>query len=268
MKLEDGKKLKVFQTLLELQENQMFHLRFGPLDLYLTKNDIELVIRWSTSNNWLDSSFHYDLPYEGLMPENLLTTQRVAFSRKISNLRVIPCLGEKPFVAHPFDRLDLLPGEKTKVFMSTPMSVQIIDTGEGEVLAEIPVFQRPLTWFGENTIRGEVCFFTNINAALSEEDLPFRPHRAMTHLHISNRSNAVIPIERLKIPVQFLSLFQKENGRFVTSSIDMDCDNKGRVRKLEVRRPRTNVKSLTAIAPPRKRESRLLLPKTVSELMR
>jgi len=248
---QDSEKLKVFQTLLTMPAHEIFYLRFGPLSLYLSKSETELTIKWYTSNDWLDSSFNYDWPFEGVLPESLLTTHRVAFSKEIPSIQVIPCLGEKAFVAKPFHRLDLLPGQKMKVFMSTPMSLEILDAEKGESLAEIPVFNRPLTWFGENTIRGEVCFFTNIHAALREEDMPFRPHRAMTHLNITNRSSERFPIKRLKIPVNYLSLFQRANGRFITSSIDIDLEEGGHLKNVQVRPPRSNIKNLTPMARPR-----------------
>lgn len=251
MSTEDSEKLKVFQTLLEMPSHQVFYLRFGPLSLYLAKSETELTIKWSTSNDWMDTSFSYDWPFTGILPETLLTTHRVAFSREIQSIQLTPCLGERAFVAQPFDRLDLMPGQKMKVFMSTPMSLEILDAVEGESLAEIPVFRRPLTWFGESTIKGELCFFTNIHAALREEDMPFRPHRAMTHVNITNRSSERFPIQRLKIPVHYLSLFQRANGRFITSSIDIDLESGGKIRSVQIRPPRTNIKNLTSVAAPR-----------------
>jgi|GEM_PF-727825 len=266
--IEDAKQLKVFQEPLSLRQGRVFHLRFGPLDLFLEKTDIELILRFTSSHDWLDTSFHYEHPFSGVLPEKLLKTQRVAFSRQIEQLKVIPCLGERSFVARPLTRLSILPGESAKMFLTTPMSVQVLDWESSEVLSEVPVMKRTKTWFGADTTRGEVCFFTNINAALKEENLSFCPHRAMTHVHIVNRSKRPIPLDRLKIPVPYLRLFQKEDGRFITSSMDIECDTKGEIRNLKIRPPRAQDSTLTMISKPRLKEVPSFFSRPISELLR
>ena len=261
MNTEKASALKSFREALNIQAGELFHLRFGPLELYIEKNEQELQIKWSSSNDWLDSAFHYEYPFKGHLPENLLQHKRFAYSSPLEKIKVTPCLGEKPFVARPQTPLMILPGHNAKIFLSTPMSLRI--AGD-RVFDEIPVMERSQTWFGESVTRGELCFFTNIYAALREEDLPFRPHRAMTHVNIQNRSQNPIPVDRLKIPVPAFSLFQRDSGRFVTSSLDVRCDSKGVVRDLKIRPP-SGLSSLVPIAEPRQKVSTI---KTIQELMR
>ena len=261
MNEELAQALKKLQNPIALKEGELFHLRFGPLELYVEKNEKEIQFKWTSSNDWLDSSFHFEYPFKGHLPENLLQHKRFAYSKDFATIQVVPCLGEKPFVARPQTTLMVLPGHKAKIFLSTPMSVRIL--GE-EVIEEIPVFERSQTWFGDSPTHGELCFFTNIYAALREEDLPFRPHRAMTHVNIENRSNKAIPVDRLKIPVPALALFQRDSGRYVTSSLDVRCDSKGIVRDLRIRPP-SGLSSLLPIAKPRTKVSTI---RSISELMR
>ena len=266
MKRHEAHELKVFQTTLDLQEAQSFHLRFGPLDLYIEKIATEFRVRWMTSNDWMDSSFHYRLPFTGMLPRNLLTEKRFAFSKDCPRLKVAPILGEKPFVVKPDTTFMILPGEKAKIFLSTPMNVALRDADSLRLIDEIPVLDRIKTWFGETPTRGQLCFFTRIHAALIEENLPFRPHRALTHLYIENSSNHPIPIEKLKLPVNHLNLYQEERGLFVTSSLSLRIGHRGRLRDLEIHPPRTSGDLVTIQAP------RETVPKTLftsaTELMR
>ena len=267
MNRKEAEALKVFREELDMAKGNIFHLRYGPLDLYIEKMSNEIRIRWMTSNDWMDSSFHYQFPFQGVFPENMLSEKRFAYSGEKPKLMVLPCLGEKAFVARPDNTFMVLPGEKAKVYLSTPVNVRLTDLDGNRVIDEIPVIHRTQTWFGDSPTYGQLCFFTNIKAALNEEHLPFRPHRAMTHVIVENRSKKPIPIERLKIPVNYLTLYQDDRGLFVTSSLSVKCDEKGKVRDVKIIPPENNHKELYKIHEPREVMSRLLF-QTVTELMR
>lgn len=267
MKRDDAHELKVFQTDLKMKDGENFHLRFGPLDLYIEKISSEIRVRWMTSNDWMDSSFHYQFPFTGMHPSNLLKEKRFAYSEKTPILRVTPCLGEMPFVVKPDTTFMVLPGEKAKVFLSTPMNVRLLVGKEQQVIDEVPVLHRVKTWFGESPTKGQLCFFTRIHAALLEENLPFRPHRALTHLYVENSSKKPIPIEKLKIPVNYLNLYQDDRGLFVTSSLSVRIDLQENLKDLKIFPPEYQEGSLAVIQSPRE-----VLPKKLftspTEIMR
>ncbi len=248
MKRDEAHELKVFQTNLQMQDGESFHLRFGPLDLYIEKIASEIRLRWMTSNDWLDSSFHHQFPFTGMYPTNLLKEKRFAYSEKAPLLKVVPCLGEMPFVVKPDTTFMVLPGEKAKIYLSTPMNIRLLDGESRQVIDEVPVLHRVKTWFGESPTKGQLCFFTRIHAALLEENLPFRPHRALTHLYIENSSNKPIPIEKIKIPVNFLTLYQEERGLFVTSSLSVRIDPNENLKDLKIFSPEGD---LTVMGEPR-----------------
>lgn len=267
MKRQEAEELKVFRTDLEMKEGELFHLRYGPLDLYIENSPNEIRVRSMTSNDWMDSSFHYQFPFEGMFPENLLKEKRFAYQERSPALKVLPCLGEKPFVVKPDKTFMVLPGERAKIYLSTPMSVRLSDLKTGQVIDEIPVLNRVKTWFGDSPTDGELCFFTRIHAALIEENLPFRPHRALTHLFIENSSKEPIPIKKLKIPVNYLTLYQDNRGLFVTSSLSVKSDMKGQLKDLRIFAPITDDGELYKIQEPREQIPKMIF-KSVTELMR
>lgn len=233
MNRQEAEQLKVFRTTLEMSEGQVFHLRFGPLDLYIQKNHNEISLRWMTTNDWMDNSFHYQFPFESIIPLNLLQEKRYASHATHPIFKVVPYLAELPFVVKPDTPFMILPGEKAKIFLSTPMNIRLVDLERDQTIDEVPVLKRVKTWFGDSHLDGELCFFTKIRAALTEDHLPFRPHRAQTHLYIENSSKEPIPIEKLKIPVPILDLYQDERGQFVTSSLSLKSDARGRLKDLK-----------------------------------
>lgn len=267
MKRQEAEKLKVFQTQLNMQDGQSFHLRFGPLDLYIEQITTELRVRSMTSNDWMDSSFHYQFPFTGMFPRNLLSEKRFAYSSKAPSLRVSPCLGEKPFVVKPDTTFMILPGERAKIYLSTPMNVRLYDVDSSQVIDEIPVLDRVQTWFGETPTSGQLCFFTRIHAALIEENLPFRPHRAMTQLFIENSTDQPLPIERLKIPVNYLTLYQESRGLFVSSSLSIRIDRNENLKDLKIFPPTDSNAALVTIQEPRDNIPKALF-KSTTEIMR
>lgn len=265
MKRDEAAELKVFQTDLKMSDGENFHLRFGPLDFYLEKMETEIRLQWMTSNDWMDSSFHYQYPFTGMSPGNLLKEKRFAISNPHSHLRVTPCLGEKAFVVKPNTTFMILPGEVAKIYLSTPMNLRLSDLESGATIDEIPVLHRVKTWFGESPTKGQLCFFTRIHAALIEENLPFRPHRALTHLYIQNSSKEPIPIGKLKIPVNYLMLYQDDRGLFTTSSLSVRIDNNGVLKDLKIFAPTDS--GLSVIHSPREKVPKSLF-KSTTEIMR
>lgn len=267
MKRQDADELKVFQTPLVLDVGQVFHLRFGPLDFYVEKINSEVRVQWMTSNDWMDSSFHYELPFTGQMPTNLLTEKRFAYSHKAPELKVAPSLGELPFVVKPNTTFMILPGEKAKIYLSTPMSLRLHNLQSNQVIDEFPILHRVKTWFGESPTAGQLCFFTRIHAALFEENLPFRPHRALTHLYIENATKKPIPIGKLKIPVNYLTLYQDSRGLFVSSSLSIKISSDGQIKNLKIFAPDNEGEKLYVVQQPREKISPRIF-KSITEIMR
>ncbi|MEM7645921.1 MAG: DUF432 domain-containing protein [Pseudomonadota bacterium] len=265
MRRDEAKELKVFREDLKMEEDQTFYLRFGPLDLYIENSHNEIRLRWMTSNDWMDSSFRHEFPFEGKFPQNLLTEKRFAFSNQRPVIKISPCLGERAFVVKPDKTFMVLPGESAKIFMSTPMNLRLHDVLADRVIDEVPVLNRVKTWFGESPTDGELCFFTRIHAALIEENLPFRPHRALTQLIVENSSKRPLPIKQLKIPVNYLRLFQNEKGVFVTSSLSFRLTDGDQLKDLQILPPSDE-------KPHPVHEPREMIPKmffkSVTEIMR
>lgn len=267
VKRQEAEELKVFRTELKMEQGQLFHLRYGPLDLYIENSPNEIRVRSMTSNDWMDSSFHYQFPFEGMFPDNLLTEKRFAYLEKSPALKILPCLGELPFVVKPNSTFMILPGEKAKIYLSTPVNIRLSDVHTNQVITEIPVLGRVKTWFGDSPTNGQLCFFTRIHAALIEENLPFRPHRALTHLYVENKSKEPIPIKKLKIPVNYLTLYQDDRGLFVTSSLSVKSDVNGQLKDLKIFPPNENSGELFKVQEPRDQIPKMIF-KSTTEIMR
>jgi hypothetical protein len=231
----DSQELKVFRSPFFLEEGQILSLRFGPLDLYIGHFFQEWRVSWYSTNDYLDNSFRLELPFNGSVPEILNSQVRYTYSRPCNSfIKVTPVLGDLPFVAKPTKPLMVLPGETVKIFMSIPLFLRIEIEQPYALVQEIPVILSPRTWFGETTIIGTVCYATRIKAVLDKKELVHRPYRATSQLIIENRGEDSLHVERLKVPAPHLSLYQTEDGLFVTNVIHYIRDSSGSIKTVDV----------------------------------
>lgn len=233
--IENTSELKRLRDPIELVIGNILSLRFGPMTLFLGHFFQEWRLSWTTTNDYMDNSFAFHHPYTGEIPHTLASMIRYTYSRPCNHyVKITPTLGDLPYVAKPTKPLMILPDETVRVFMSIPLFVRVETEDPYHLLEDIPVLQSPKTWFGDSTVRGEICYSTKIKAVLHQAELINRPYRAISQLVIHNKSHEPLHVERLKVPAPFLSLFQGEDGLFYTSVMNFICDVDGAIRNVDI----------------------------------
>lgn len=233
--MENISDLKILRDPFELATGQILNLRFGPLSIYLGHFFQEWRLSWTTTNDYMDNSFDLQNPFTGEIPNDLQSMIRYTYSRPCNRfVKLTPTLGDLPYVARPTKPLMILPNETVCVFMSIPLFVRVETEDPYHLLEDIPVLQSPKTWFGDNTVRGEICYSTKIKAVLNRAELINRPYRAISQLEIYNKSPEPLHVERLKVPAPFLSLFQGDDGLFYTSVMSFVCDVDGAIKNVDI----------------------------------
>lgn len=261
--IQNTSELKVLRDPFELALGSILSLRFGPLTLYLGHFFQEWRLSWTTTNDYMDNSFALHHPFTGEIPHELTSMIRYTYSRPCNHfVKVTPVLGDLPFVAKPTKPLMVLPDETVRIFMSIPLFVRIETEDPYHLLEDIPVLQSPKTWFGDSTVRGEICYATKIKAVLNQAELINRPYRAISQLEIQNKSAHPLHVERLKVPAPFLSLFQGEDGLYYTSVMNFVCDYDGTIRNVDIDSQEDQFQDKVLIASPRQyvKDKNLLHP--------
>lgn len=152
---------------------------------------------------------------------------RFGFEPSPDTLRVLPALADRDVVVKPETPFFILSGETVRLFVSTPLWVQIY-FGEARALAhEMAIFRPSDTWFGPNTREGKLCYLSRSLLRLSVDELQIRPHRAVTELVIKNRAADALLIDRLMIPVAHLALFSDERGQLWTEKMSLVREQDG-----------------------------------------
>ena len=123
-------------------------------------------------------------------------------------------------VSRPLKPVHIPPGQEITFFVSSPLWLRLELPEGNSLLEEFPIRRPSDTWFGPSTQVGELCYASETNCLLSLDELPARPHRAFTPVVISNKGDDMMLLERLNLPVPYLSLYEAD-GRLWTQTVNM-----------------------------------------------
>ncbi len=204
----------------DLTFNHWGRWRIGPLSLYARAGHHEWHIAFRQHTDPLDSSLRLEADANQEPDPDTYQFSRYAVDFSSAKLELEPRLGDRPFIVSPDQPLFLLAGQKSVLYVSTIVWIQVkIANGDGQVLLDIPTIRRSDTWFGANTREGELCYATSTGAHTELDDIQPRPHRAVTPVEISNEGTSMLPIEQLRVPVPALSLYADGNDRLWTDAV-------------------------------------------------
>ena len=202
---------------------QTAHWKIGPMRLAVQRLPHEWQIAYEQDKE-IDpepDEWHWNLDTLEINDLNYAHTGRYIISDTSETLWVKPVLADRPFITRPLTPLYIPPGEKTTIFVSSPLWTRI-EVGDPPIkLQEVPLLRPSDTWFGPSTMEGELCYAGRTYARLDLENIPFRPHRAVTEVLMHNRAETQLLVERLSLPVSYLSLFAGVNGLLWTQAVTM-----------------------------------------------
>ncbi len=217
----------------KLRPQQTGRWRIGPLQLTVYRAERE----WRIGSEWSEDTEEpskWEVDLEAPRPETGDGLERFVFRRTAEPLRLRPALADRPVVTSPRMPLFLLPQEKTTLYVGSPLWVRIEVGERARLLKEVPIWRPSDTWFGPSTREGEVCYAARTRAALEVQNLPVLWRRAVTPLSIRNRAEVPLRVDRVKLPVPYLSVFSSDSGLLWTESVVMDRETEGEMASLEV----------------------------------
>jgi len=206
-------------------QNEIREWQIGPLRLLIRFLDTE----WQIAYERLDEiDNHWDIKNSEQPPESLDNNARYIFSRMEGNLTITPLLADRPIISRPTTPFNLTAGEETTLYVSSPVWLNIaVNSPDLKPIKEVAI-QRPSdTWFGPSTLEGELCYASTTHCRIHLDELPYRPHRAITPVVIRNQADTTLAIERINVPVPFLSLYTDGNGAFWTPRVTLTREQDG-----------------------------------------
>lgn len=191
--------------------------KVGPLHLRVKRYPTEWRVHWLPGEDLSDREFTHQLPAENHFAGGVLS--RFAVSEGTSSLTLEPCLADRPVVTRPTSPVWILGDDSVTFFVSTPLWVRIRVGEKERILTEIPILRPSDTWFGPTSMDGELCFASRTKLLTRESELERWPFRAISAISIQNRIDESLLLERLKLPMPFLSLYRGSDGICFTDRI-------------------------------------------------
>lgn len=217
----------------ELELGEAACWAIGPLRLWLHRGEAE----WRLGHDWDDDeSFDgWRLEQPATLPAEEIDTERFAVSETGSAVELRSLPADRSVVARPKTPFRVQPGQSARIFISSPLWVEI-GTGGAEplVLREVVTRRMSDTWFGATTRDGELSYALKTSARTNLEELPRVAYRLVTPVVIDNHAPDALVVERLSLPVPFLSIYGTPEGDAWSEEVHMLRTEDGGMARLDL----------------------------------
>jgi hypothetical protein len=174
------------------------------------------------------------------------------FAAQASNeITLKPTLPDRPLLSL-LDRPCYIPaGETLLVYISAPLWIQISAGKPTTILDEFATETLNDTWFGKNTLVGELCYDNPVSGSPRLEDLLQDATHAIIPVSIENRSRQTLLLHELKISLSYLSVYSDKQNRFWTEQLHMYQESSNTLETLMVKGPPLPLSEIQLVSPPR-----------------
>ncbi|CAM3660856.1 DUF432 domain-containing protein [Rheinheimera salexigens] len=250
--------------------NECKGFRIGALQLYLQRQAKQWLIATDTIHD--DEKVPLQQHNLEMLPGHL-QPQRYMFTKSPNVCRLVPQLLDRPVVVKTLQPVRIPPGERATFYISSPVCIGVVlpasEVLKSElILTDIAVQRLSDTWFGPSTQIGELCYADKTHARHSKGELKVRPHRAITPVHIHNLSEQMLAMDKISIPVPYLTLYGDLDGSLWTDSLTIQHKSllslaSFKIDKLDITKPQTS----TLLSPPRKTAEKHSLIRAFTDML-
>ncbi|HWN70913.1 MAG TPA: hypothetical protein VNM90_24895 [Haliangium sp.] len=210
-------------------------LRIGPATILIGRLENEWHIATETTGEpddvVLDIEVSADEP-------DLLTranVRRFGVSGQTRKVTLSAHLADRPVVAASHKPVELPAGETLTVYVGSPVWIHAETVDPRRELFDMPLSRPADTWFGPSPRVGELCYTSRTHYRLRLEEMPYKPHRAITSVLVENQASTPLQLDSLKLPVPHLALYGTADGHLWTQDVTLSRDDEHELSPLRVR---------------------------------
>jgi hypothetical protein len=193
--------------------------------------------------------------------------ERYVFRETGEALQIRPALADRPVISRPVTPFHLPAGEEATLFVSSPVWLHLSVPEPACDLTEVPIQRSSDTWFGPSTREGQLCYDSRTAGRLHLEEVPKRPHRAVTRVVIRNEGSDALRLERLSLPAPYLAVFEADDGLLWTTPVTLVRDHTGEMGMVKIHeRPPQEARGAKRLSPPREKPTQGSLVRALSAL--
>lgn len=226
--------------------------QIGPLTLCIQRLAGEWRISRSAGVDAHDSRVAVDVPCDCAELLNEQEVSRFGVSGDNEVLRLMPALADRDVVSSPQLPFYIPAGESVTVYVGHPLWARVLAGKNDVVLDEFAIHQPPDTWFGPDTQSGKLCYAARSFCQLRLDAVQNRPHRAITSVLVKNRASTELYLDRIKLPVPFLSIYSDpDSSSLWTEDVVLERFDNDDLAPLQVRKgsPAAVGRSLKIVEP-------------------
>tara|TARA_R110000868_G_scaffold117600_15_gene312547 strand:- start:54048 stop:54833 length:786 start_codon:yes stop_codon:yes gene_type:complete len=212
------------------------HWKIGPLHLWVTRFKNEWRISSLSNHDPDDRTIEIEVPFKQPLSEDL-ETNRFGGKETTPSIRFTPVLADRPVVIRPEMPFYLPSTEEVTIYVSTPLWLNITVEPHSRKLLQIPILRLSDSWFGPDPTEGELCYAARTKAKLRFEDLTLIQYRALTKIVLKNSSSKQLFLERIKVPVNNLSLYSSKEAGLLTETITIIKEDDQVEMKMRLEKP-------------------------------
>jgi len=193
--------------------------------------------------------------------------QRWGLDPKYKGLSLRPVMAPKPHLVVPEYPLIIAPKVKIKIYVQTPIWVQMFLRSEKRTtnIYEYPTLKLSKTWFG-TSMSGEPCYSLKTSAIRNEEELEKKDCHAVSPVIIRNASLDDLMIEKICLRGDSFDLYQGDD-RIWTSETVITYRGKHKQSKVTIKENTpSEVINSTPIGLPRVPHEKSFIARTFSQL--
>lgn len=184
-----------------------------------------------------------------------------------------PVLADRAAIVRPDAPLTIPQGEEVTLYVSSPVWLALrlpaSARSEARLLTEVPSWRPSDTWFGPDTLRGELAYALATAGRFTLEAGVGPPHRATTPIRVRNHEASPLHLERLKVPMRHLSLYASPTRLWTTALVlEHDEDEERASLELTSGAPEDAGPDTQRIAPPRQVVAGNLVMRAFARLFR
>ena len=162
-----------------------------------------------------------DITRSVTVPAHAEPVQRWTSGEQESTLRIVPAMADKNLVTQLGQPMMIPAGRRPKFYLSLPLMYQLYIGNGKQPFYEFFVEKLPLTWFGSNTRRGELCYQFFSDIAQEIETSTQVPHRAILEVRLCNRDGDNLMVDKINLPAQYLPVYRVDGKAFWTTTLSI-----------------------------------------------
>ena len=142
-------------------------------------------------------------------------------------------------------------GETLMLYISSPIWIRIEAGTPPVLLDEIATEALADTWYGKNTLDGELCYAGQIHCSTDLEDLPRDSTRVISPVSIVNRSKETLLLEELKVPLPYLSIYIDNQNHLWTEQLNVIQEDQNEMTTTSAKGSPKPIEEIQVTHPPR-----------------